>query len=95
MRVIVTTVTITAAGTRVQVSNTRDDVKVIHAHARAGNAGNTYWGTSDVSSANGEEMLPDGKHKEDFGDGSVLLSTFYVDAAVSGDKVDVVAIVNP
>ncbi len=99
MRVIVTTVTVPTPGTRVQVSNTTDEVRVIRFHARSGNAGNTYAGTITVSSTNGEEMLPDGSYKLQFDEGqdrhSVRLSVFYIDAAKEGDQVDVTAIVNP
>lgn len=95
MRVLFFTKDIPTAGARVQISNTEDDVKVIYFKARAGNAGNTYVGEDDVASTKGHEMLPDGTAKISFGDGSVKLSTFYVDAATNGDDVDVTVIVNP
>lgn len=99
MRVIVTTVTVTTPGTRVRVSNTLDDVRVIAFHARAGNTGNTYVGTSDVSSTNGEELLPDGKYKVKYDDGgdkfSEKLNVWFVDAATGGDQVDVTVLANP
>jgi hypothetical protein len=82
------TTDIPTAGTRVQISNTNDAVKAIEVRARVGNAGNTYFGVSDVSSTNGRELEPGATASLDFGDGSVKFSVFYVDAATNGDDVD-------
>ena len=89
MRFDANTTTIGTAGTAVQISNTADRVKSISVKARAANAGNTYFGISDVDKdTGGWEMLPGEEYATDFGEGSVLFSVFYVDAAQSGDKVD-------
>jgi hypothetical protein len=85
------------AGTAVQVdattSATVQKVKSILFHARAGNTGNIYVGDSSVSAtASSLELQPGQSVEISFGDGSVPLSTFYVDAATNGDDVDGVAV---
>jgi hypothetical protein len=47
-----------------------------------------YFGVSDVSATNGRELAPGEAVAYSFGEGSVLFSTFYVDAATNGDDVD-------
>lgn len=89
MRFFPFTTDIPTAGTRVQISSLNERVKIIHFHARAGNAGNTYVGDVLVSAtASGIEFQPNESRTIDFGQGTVLLSTFYVDAATNGDDVD-------
>ena len=58
MRYISRTVDVPAAGTRVQVSNTRDRVLWIRFTARQGNVGGVYVGDSTVSATNGRELRP-------------------------------------
>lgn len=86
------TTDIPSAGTRVQISNTKDKVKSIAARGRAGNVGNVYFGRSDVSSSNGWELEPGDSIVEDFGEGSEFFDAFYGDAATSGDDIDWVVI---
>ena len=82
---------IPSAGTRVQISNTRDKVVWIKFQAPAGNTGLTYVGRSDVSSTNGYVLGAaggvDATLEIDFRPMSEILSAFYVDAATSGDDV--------
>ena len=100
MRIRFGTTTITTAGTRVQLSNTADDVKKIQFQARAANTGRMFIGLSDVSAtANGWELTTEvaarakGRLELDFGEGSVKLSLFYADSTVNGEIVDWVAII--
>ena len=89
MRFLPFTTDIPTAGTRVQINNSEQRVKIIHFHARTGNTGNTYVGDSSVSStASGIEFRPNESRTIDFGQGTVPLSTFYADAATNGDDVD-------
>lgn len=88
MRFDAGTTDIATAGTRVQISNTSDAVKQITVSARPGNAGNVFFGVSDVSSTNGITLPPGDSKVWDFGKGSVLFSIFWVDAATNGDDLD-------
>jgi hypothetical protein len=88
MRFDAGTTDVPSGGTRVQISNTSDRVKAIEAHAPSGNTGSVYFGVSDVSVTNGRELAPGEAVAYSFGEGSVLFSTFYVDAATNGDDVD-------
>ena len=89
MRFFPFTTDIPTAGTRVQISALNERVKIIHFHARVGNTGNTYVGDVTVSSAvGGIEFQPNESRTIDFGQGTVLLTTFYVDAATNGDDID-------
>lgn len=84
---------IPSAGTRVQISNTAQRVKSILFHAQADNTGNIYVGDSSVSAtASSMELQPGEAVRVKFGDGSVALSVFWVDAATSGDDVDGLAV---
>ena len=88
MRFDAGTTDVPGAGTRVQISNTKDRVKFIQARGRGGNSGNTYFGVSDVSASNGMELEPGATITVSFGEGSESFDVFYVDAATSGDDVD-------
>ena len=88
MRFLAGTTDIPNAGTRVQISNTADKVKTIAVRGRVGNTGNVYFGVSDVASTTGWELEPGDYKSVDFGEGSVPLSVFFVDAATNGDDVD-------
>jgi len=81
------------------LSNTADHVKRIQFQARAANMGTTFIGLVDVSATvKGWEFSPEvasrgrGELSLDFGEGSVLLSLFYMDSTVSGEIIDWVAI---
>ena len=100
MRPLFGPTTVPTATTRVQLSNTADQVKRIHFQPRAGNTGRMFVGLPGVSAtASGWELpIPVATKMYpplllDFGDGSVLLSLFWVDSTVSGDILDWVAIV--
>ena len=80
--------TIATAGTELQFSNTQDRVKSLSVKARPGNTGNVFLGRSDVSSTNGWTLQPGESKTVDFGEGSVLFSVFYGDAATNGDILD-------
>ena len=88
MRFQTGTTDIPIAGTRVQISNTADKVKSIAIKARPTNAGNVFFGISDVASTKAWTLQASGGIAIDFEDGSVAFSTFYVDAEVSGDDID-------
>ena len=92
MRVSIGTTDIPTAGTRVQISNTVDKVKKISVTARPANTGNIFFGTVTVSSTVGVVLRPGDAVSLDFEEGSVLFSTFYLDAATSGDDGDYMAI---
>lgn len=55
--------------------------------ARAGNAGNVYFGRSTVSSTYGMELLPGDSYSRDY-DGTVTFGDFYGDATDTGDMMD-------
>ena len=76
------------ATTRVQISNTSEKIKCLAVKAPSVNAGRVFFGGSAVSAANGYSLDPGDALELDFGEGSVAFSTFYVDAAVSGDDVN-------
>lgn len=78
-----------------QIQNTSDPVLAAEFHAREGNSGPVYVGTSTVSSNAGRELQPGDTLKLDFtgamkeSNGSVLISVFYV----TGGQVDWVCII--
>lgn len=82
------TTDVPSAGTRVQISNTKDGVKSISIRARPGNTGDAYFGVSDVSSTNGWTLQPGEVISVSFEEGLVVFNVFYVDAATSGDDID-------
>ena len=99
MRPLFGTTAVTTAGTRVQLSNTKDPVKTIQFQPRIGNTGRMFIGLSDVSATvKGWELtiVVAGRPKDvltlDFGEGSVLLDLFYADSTINGEIVDWVAI---
>ena len=94
MRFDAGTTDVPSAGTAVQISNTNDRVKAIEAHALSGNTGSIFFGVADVSATNGRELAPGEAVAYSFGEGSVLFSAFYVDAATSGDDLNWVVILS-
>ena len=88
MRFDAGSLSITTAGTELQFSNTADRVKSISVRARPGNTGNVFFGVSDITSTNGWTLQPGESKTVDFGQGSVLFSVFYGDAASNGDILD-------
>ena len=96
-RIMAGTATVSNAGTRVQLSNTKDRVLSLFILAQPDNAGNLYFGDSAVA-ANAGVTLPVGKpFSVDIAkaekDGSVVFDKFYVDSATNGDKLDWFAVV--
>lgn len=91
MRYKTGTADVAAAGTRVQLSNTKDHVVWIRVSPRAGNTGNVYFGDVTVAAASGKEIakthLPLVVNFREVG-GSVLFDTLYADAATNGDDLD-------
>ena len=83
---------IPTAGSRVQISNTKDRVLWIRFHAVAANGGLVFFGVSDVSSTHGRKLAANEKDEIDFRignePGSVTFDTFYVDAAANGYDID-------
>jgi hypothetical protein len=86
-------VDVPSAGTAVQLSNTTNRVLWIKFTAPTANSGITYVGLSDVSATNGYPLGAAGgvdatlELNFEVSGGSVLMSTFYVDAATNGDDV--------
>ena len=100
MRLLFGPTTVTTAGTRVQLSNTANKVKRIQFATRTGNTGRLFIGDSTVSATvSGWELSVEvaarakGSLALDFGEGSVLMSVFYVDGTVNGEILDWVAMV--
>ena len=100
--VFATTITVSSAGTAVQVSSTPRPFVWAVFHNAPGNSGNVYIGGSDVSSTNGlslqritgsanhlDEVKFEGKQFAE--DPPLDLIDFYVDAASSGDRVEILA----
>lgn len=92
MRFSAGSLTITTAGTELQFSNTADKVKSLSVRGRPGNAGNTFFGISTITSTSGWTLQPGESKTVDFGNGSVPFSTFYGDSATNGDILDWTAI---
>jgi hypothetical protein len=88
-------VTVTTAGTRVQISSTQTPVYSVVFSAPAANSGAIYIGDSNVAAGRGVEMAKgtsftiSGDVTSRSGQEELFLSDFYVDAATSGDKVNV------
>ncbi len=102
MRLIVTTVTVSTAGVRVQVSNTKDDVLWIRFDPRNLNTAAIYVGDVTVSSTNGKKLtarvdppyeIPIAAMVKEAAGGSVKLDTFFVDSDGNGAQVDVAILV--
>ncbi len=85
------TVTVAAAGTRVQVVATGSAVSAVSFRARGTNAGAVYIGDDSVASGDGYEIGPGDELTIRFRD-LIDLRRFYVDAANNGDKVDYVGV---
>ena len=81
------TTTVSTAGTEVQISNTTNKVRWIKVKALAANSGKVYLGVSDVSATNGYALSAGNELEVSFAElgGTVIFSTFYVDAATNGD----------
>ena len=91
MRFDAGSLTIATAGTQLQFSNTSDRVKSISVRSRSANTGIVAFGVSDVSAIatiDGWVLQPGESKTVDFGEGSVLFSIFYGDAAVNGEILD-------
>lgn len=93
------TVTITTAGTRVQVSSASQPVISVYVEALKSNTGVIYLGVSDVSSTKYIAALAAG---QGFGistdargrlGGELQLSTLWADSSVNGDKLQVTYLV--
>ncbi len=77
----------------VKVNDTPRRVRVLELLARAGNAGNAYFGSStNVSAASGFELTPGDTLSLDFANETEAGEKFCVIAPTSGDKVDWVMI---
>ena len=81
------TVTVTAAGTRVQVVASGNAVSAVNFKARLSNAGPVYIGDSTVSSTNGYRLEPGEEITISFRQ-VIDLRRFYIDAANNNDRVD-------
>lgn len=83
------TVTVTTAGTAVQVSNSERIVRGFYVKARIANAGAAYLGDVDVAAGDGLEV-PETEYL--YISGPTNLELWYVDAATNGDIVDILPV---
>lgn len=81
-------VTVTTAGTEVQVSATSVPIKGITIKSLAANTGTMYVGSSTVSSTNGYPLAAGQAISFDISN----LNTIWIDASVSGEKVSYLAV---
>lgn len=81
-------VTVTTAGTRVQLSGSSIPVRSVCIKALNGNTGKMYIGDVTVASSNGYEMPKDVSICLDVNN----LNLIYVDSSVNGEKVAYVAV---
>lgn len=81
------TVTVAAAGTRVQVVASGNAVSAVSFRARGTNAGAIYVGDDTVAAGDGYEINPGDELTVSFRE-LIDLRRFYVDAANNGDKLD-------
>ena len=79
--------TVTTAGTRVQITANPDHITRITFKALTTNTGDIYVGGSSVSSTVGHTLAPGESVALDFSPNTEVLSNFWVDAAVNGEKV--------
>ena len=89
------TITVSSAGTRVQVTSTPTPVRRVRFQAPPGNSGITYVGASTVSAsvAGIEFAAAGGNESVDFTEGRPGdVSEFYCDAATNGDKIHYMAV---
>ena len=85
---IVDTIDVAAAGTRVQ-SGKKGSIKSLLARARSANTGTIYIGDSVVSSSAGLALEPGEAITIHF-NGYGKMQDFYADADTSGDDVDLI-----
>ena len=85
--IIAGTVTVTSAGTPVQVTRSGWNIKAVTFKAKEGNAGSVYIGGGDVSSSNGFELSPGSYHEFVFPTQGKL-SWYHVDASNDNDELD-------
>ena len=81
-----------SAGTRVQLSATRDKLKKLYLRAHPSNSGVVFFGAISVSATNGYALSAGGTLNIDYGQGSELFENLYVDAATNGDDLTWVAL---
>ena len=89
------TITVSSAGTRVQVTSTPTPIRRVRFQAPPGNSGITYVGASTVSASVAGIEFPaaGGNESVDFTEGRPGdLSEFYCDAATNGDKIHYMAV---
>lgn len=100
--VFATTITVSSAGTAVQVTTIPTPFVWAIFHNAPGNSGNVYIGDVNVASTNGlslQRLTGSANHLDEIKfDGKLFaedppmdLSDFYVDAATNGDKIEVLA----
>lgn len=88
-------VTVSTAGTRVQLSATATPVSTVIITAKAANSGKIYVGDDTVAAGTGTELAAGSSLAVSAdmsgrpGGEEFVLSDFYIDAATNGDKVAV------
>jgi hypothetical protein len=87
MTLPVGTVMVASAGTRVQVAGSGNAISAVSFKARLSNTGPVYIGDETVSGTNGYRLEPGEEITFVFRE-VIDLRRFYVDAAVSNDRVD-------
>ena len=100
MRADVGIATVSSAGTRVQLTFSKEGstnrVRHIRFKALAGNSGLAYVGIKNVSASIGYELSAGNEIELNFGEhgGNAPGAIFYVDAATNNDKVSWVAVLD-
>jgi hypothetical protein len=90
--IILTPITIAAAGTRQRLTSTSTGIYAIIFQADDLNTGKIYVGDSSVSSSNGVSLAAGDVYvieASDFGDKELDLSDYYVDTATNGNVVKI------
>lgn len=87
-------VTVTTAGTRVPLAaNTIDKVVKVYMYAPAANTGTVFIGGSTVSATNGNAVEKGTRHEIEAPGGEYIdVQNIFVDAATSGDKLNVMVL---
>lgn len=86
--IFINQVTVTTAGTRVQLSGASTPIRSICVKALTGNTGKMYVGDVTVASSNGYELPKDVSVCLDVNN----INLIYVDSSVNGEKVSYVAV---
>ena len=89
------TVDIPTAGTRVQISNTRDKILWIYLFARAANTNNVWVGASTIAANRGRRIAAAGTAEITPAtyDHTFVFNTLWADTDTNGNDIDWIALV--